>query len=1445
MRASQTPNKIIKSFHVVGIDQLKLKRYNITNMNDKTTLRFIDNMDILNTNLNIKEDKFYKANETWLRVLNNPNFWLRFQYVDNYTDPITDLRLCECDYYSKEWLLMPKNLYDNGYRPIKLIKYQNITNNIKDFPSISPEERNFNKLDDKHILIPSHYNSKCSLNLPTKKKGLLLLISRKTIFLPLRKVIMQRTKGNNNSYSFGVNRHQSPYNYKYLPEVLDTYPINEKQNQALAMFCFPEGVKIKDQFETPKCFNFVLTDEVGERTYGSVLIFMQELSISLKESFIPSYNQLNKTYYYEKAICILSKYPFYYNCLLFLKEIYNIIYPKSSGKIPIERAVCTFVDSLYIQSYDKLLRFNINDKDIDFYRVANYGKFWDTNDKYIDTLFRLLSYEQIITAWKGLLLERKLILLCNSKAALSQIAHALINLIFPFKWIHVYVPILPEKLKLFLDSPVPYIIGISFNIEISEIPNDCLILNVNKNCFENYKEKIPPLPPKLNKILMTKLNKLKEQYNLDNPLYVDKYLFNLEEAVIYLGPDIDLFPKIDTCEIKDAFYNVFINMFKNYEKYFSWIKQSVNLIGTEIRFLKDNFLKDFNSLEKDSFLYLFSETSLFSQISDSLGIEEKNISSSIAFFLESIKNGKGKNKYFLQNIIPKNVVFAPKIEISDLNNRTFNYPEFPKLNRLLFITHEIPIIPKKSKFEYLPDEWCYSTEKFKIKDWPRYFLYLIYDMWFTFFSFVLNIYEDNQAIIMMDYALSLIEYLSNKLKIIPTRNLFSKLIKSCGRNCLNPFIKQMLIMVKNINKGKPKFNSLFHNDYLNGLYYLTQNVGITSLGASLINSNLLMNTLRSTIINKMRESNYNIESELKNTIFISYNLCQNCLMLKCITKKISYDEILAGFINIKTNDNSSICSNCLIRFEPKIYFLEKSQDNLNLKEKNFYSPIELIRKIDEIIKDKGEIYFYQKNEWDDIYWNIIFYFELFDLPTCVLFVQNNMEKFEKIKNKLIENKKRKFNKEVKQPKKKGFLLGKLNKTSNNLISDITIDTKSNKQESINSGNLTDLSFNSAQNISCFFSNTEMDIWKNFQLQKQNQKKESININKNNDNKNEINLRLKETKFFYNDIIDYFNGNSQDKLMQFLDKYDQLESQRQHDYVNMYLKKENEKFEKKQKIEQNKNLNNPNQNIKKSNVIIQNSGIEQSQTKKDDFSTNAKFNYQIMPKAYELRNQENDKVIKPDMLDQEKNPINSIKKSNNNQNTNYLTQNINISNNAAINENEPQINKNNMFLNNKINYNNEHNNNMNNFKEIYSPQIKKNNKIFIPTNNNAQILSSSKTNKTKQLVLNKNLDYNLNQPQNLNERYNYNNTENSKKINLNQNINKTHNYFNPINYENNTISYQSKNKRYEIGRTYNAGTSQISNDSIQQQYKIQDYQANLGRQQYNNINQVPSYKMDFK
>ena len=165
---------------------------------------------------------------------------------------------------------------------------------------------------------------------------------------------------------------------------------------------------------------------------------------------------------------------------------------------------------------------------------------------------------------------------------------------FPFKWIHVYAPILPEKLKLFIESPVPLIIGISFHIDLNEIPNDSSILNINKNCFENYKEKLPPLPNKLNKILMNNLMKLKNEYDLDNPQYIETWFKYQDEAKLYLNDELSLFPKINISEIRDSFYIFFLGMFKNYEKYFEWNKKNINSINTENNFKKDIFLKDHN-----------------------------------------------------------------------------------------------------------------------------------------------------------------------------------------------------------------------------------------------------------------------------------------------------------------------------------------------------------------------------------------------------------------------------------------------------------------------------------------------------------------------------------------------------------------------------------------------------------------------------------------------------------------------------------------------------------------------------------------------------------------------------------------------------------------------------------------------------------------------------------
>lgn len=58
------------------------------------------------------------------------------------------------------------------------------------------------------------------------------------------------------------------------------------------------------------------------------------------------------------------------------------------------------------------------------------------------------------------------------------VAESLTNLLLPFSWPHVYVPILPASCHHFLDAPVPFVMGLHtresrVNVP-SEVENFCL-----------------------------------------------------------------------------------------------------------------------------------------------------------------------------------------------------------------------------------------------------------------------------------------------------------------------------------------------------------------------------------------------------------------------------------------------------------------------------------------------------------------------------------------------------------------------------------------------------------------------------------------------------------------------------------------------------------------------------------------------------------------------------------------------------------------------------------------------------------------------------------------------------------------------------------------------------------------------------------------------------------
>ncbi|PGH20832.1 hypothetical protein AJ80_03459 [Polytolypa hystricis UAMH7299] len=91
-------------------------------------------------------------------------------------------------------------------------------------------------------------------------------------------------------------------------------------------------------------------------------------------------------------------------------------------------------------------------------------------------LFRSLSISNIIILFEYALAESRIILLSSHTSMLQLASRALVDLLFPFQWTGVFIPILPARLVQALEAPCPYIVGIERRYENVELPSDDFVL---------------------------------------------------------------------------------------------------------------------------------------------------------------------------------------------------------------------------------------------------------------------------------------------------------------------------------------------------------------------------------------------------------------------------------------------------------------------------------------------------------------------------------------------------------------------------------------------------------------------------------------------------------------------------------------------------------------------------------------------------------------------------------------------------------------------------------------------------------------------------------------------------------------------------------------------------------------------------------------------------------
>ena len=176
--------------------------------------------------------------------------------------------------------------------------------------------------------------------------------------------------------------------------------------------------------------------------------------------------------YSPKCIAVLSLYPFLSQSREFLSELYRTSLTPSH--LPLEHLIANFVNEVPLPPLGELkVQYAISNKLIYFFRPPPNQPLLCTHYP-LRLLFECLDCENALLVVEAVLMEQRLLLLSSKLSALTVVAETLLHLIFPLRWPHVYIPLLPRSLIDFLFAPMPFIIGMHHSYTRHQLTPDLL-----------------------------------------------------------------------------------------------------------------------------------------------------------------------------------------------------------------------------------------------------------------------------------------------------------------------------------------------------------------------------------------------------------------------------------------------------------------------------------------------------------------------------------------------------------------------------------------------------------------------------------------------------------------------------------------------------------------------------------------------------------------------------------------------------------------------------------------------------------------------------------------------------------------------------------------------------------------------------------------------------------
>ncbi|OQR89960.1 hypothetical protein ACHHYP_05916 [Achlya hypogyna] len=293
----------------------------------------------------------------------------------------------------------------------------------------------------------------------------------------------------------------------FEPVVCGTYP-RPATHESLQHFCFPNGIRLVDMdavsehLVEPSFFVFILSgggDTGQDIHYASCLVRW----LPLPRDFLVQ--PAERDTFAPVAYCVVSKLPLWaFNkpLLTHLHELHaqelnqaphlwhdlaSLATPKLAHAL--ERKL-RLLGSMMLPQAGYSLHINLFDQSLLLERPA-YQRGWA-----LPTVMATLSIETLLSGLSCLLVELKVVVVCDHMETLTATVLALASLLAPLTWAGPVVAVLPSILLEYLEAPVPYLIG------VHELPNrfhsipDLVVVYPLENCvvLSDTSSEPAPLP---------------------------------------------------------------------------------------------------------------------------------------------------------------------------------------------------------------------------------------------------------------------------------------------------------------------------------------------------------------------------------------------------------------------------------------------------------------------------------------------------------------------------------------------------------------------------------------------------------------------------------------------------------------------------------------------------------------------------------------------------------------------------------------------------------------------------------------------------------------------------------------------------------------------------------------------------------------------------------------